>query len=97
MKYIGEKISDKVEQFYNSGKVVSTNFLDPSEIVQVLGELRYVEHFLWGGFEEAERKVVLIGAENLIELDCEITEFITVIRVQINNGTLTHRAVLGSV
>lgn len=97
MKYIGEKVSDKVEQFYNSGKVVSTNFLDPSEIVQVLGELRYVEHFLWGGFEEAERKVVLIGAENLAELNCEVTEFITVIRVQINNGTLTHRAVLGSV
>ena len=97
MKYIGDKISDKIEQFYNLGRVVATNFLDPSEVVQVIGELKYVEHFMWGGFEDAERKIVFIGVESLEELNGEVEDFITVIRVENSNGALTHRTVLGSV
>lgn len=97
MKYIGDKVSDKIEQFYNSGKVVATNFFEPPEVVQVMGELRYVEHITWGGFEEAERKIIFIGVEHLEELENQINDFITVLRVEDMNGTLTHRAVLGSV
>ena len=97
MKYIGEKISDKVEQYYNSGKVVATNFLDPSEIVQVMGEVKYVEHFMWGGFDDAERKIIFIGVEGLEELGESVNDFITLLRVENTNGDLSHRAVLGSV
>lgn len=97
MKYIGDKVSDKIEQFYNSGKVVATNFFEPPEVVQVMGELRYVEHITWGGFEAAERKIIFIGVEHLEELENQINDFITVLRIEDMNGTLTHRAVLGSV
>ena len=97
MKYINEKVSDKVEQYYKFAKVVATNFLDPSELVQVTGELKYVEHFIWGGFEGAERKIILIGVENKEELNEDVSEFITVVRVENTNGILTHRAILGSI
>ena len=45
MKYVNERVADKVEQFYKSGKIVATNFLDPSEIVMVSGEVKYVSNF----------------------------------------------------
>lgn len=99
MKYVSQRVSDKVEQFYKMGKVVSTNFFDPSEIVMILGEIKYVPHVIWGGFDGAERKIVLIGCE--IE-DCEYvnliaSEFISVLRISVINGVLSHRSILGSV
>ncbi len=98
MKYINEKIADKVEQYYKYEKVVATNFLDPSEIVNVKSELKYVDYISWGGFENAERKIILIGldiAEN--EVNDFAKEYITVLRVDASGETLTHRNVLGSV
>ncbi len=97
MKYINEKVSDKIEQYYKSAKVVATNFLDPSEMVQVLGELRYVDHFMWGGYDDAERKIVLIGAGNIEEIGEKITDFVVVLRIESTGKILIHRSVLGSV
>lgn len=83
MKYVSERVSDKVKQFYKLGKIVATNFLDPSEIVLVSGEIKYVEHVMWGGFEGAERKVILIGGE-LVEneaINSIASEFILALRI----------------
>lgn len=93
MKYINDKIADKVEQFYKDGKVVATNFLDPSELVSVQKEVKYVEHCMWGGFDDAERKIIIIGEE---QVDAEKQEFVTVIRIKAVEK-LSHRSVLGSV
>ena len=85
MKYMSERVSDKVEQFYKTGKVVATNFLDPSEIVMVSGEIKYVEHAIWGGFEGAERKIILIGCE-FVEYSAAnsvVSEFITALRINL--------------
>lgn len=93
MKYINEKISDKIEQFYKSGKASVTNFLDPSEIVSVMHEVKFVEHCIWGGVEEAERKIIIIG-EEIVEPDNQ--DFLSVIRLK-SESSFSHRSVLGSV
>lgn len=97
MKYISEKISDKVEQYYKTEKIVATNFLDPSEIVQVLGEVKYVEHIMWGGFNGAERKIILIGANENGNINEIAGEFISILRISSTAGSLSHRSVLGSI
>lgn len=93
MKYINEKVSDKVEQYYNNGKSIATNFLDPSEILSVSHEVKCVEHCMWGGFEDAERKIIIIGEELV---DIEKQDFLCVIRVK-SDTALSHRSVLGSI
>lgn len=97
MKYISEKISDKIEQYYKFGKIIATNFLDPSELVQVLGEIKYVEHTMWGGFDNAERKIILIGVDAKENINEIAGEFISVLRISSAAGTLSHRSVLGSI
>lgn len=85
MKYVNEKVADKVEQFYKTGNIVATNFLDPSEIVMVSGEIKYVEHFIWGGFEGAERKIILIGCEFVEKesVNSIVSEFIIPLRISL--------------
>lgn len=85
MKYVSERVSDRVEQFYKTGKIVATNFLDPSEVVMVSSEIKYVEHAIWGGFEGAERKVILIGCE-FVEYESANSiacEFISALRINL--------------
>ena len=85
MKYVNERVSDKVEQFYKTGKVVATNFLNPSELVMVSGEIKYVEHAIYGGFEGAERKIILIGCEfvDYESANSVVSEFISVLRISL--------------
>ena len=96
MKFINERVADKVELFYKDGKVVATNFLNPSEISQVLSEVRFVEHVFWGGFDGAERKIILIGIEDSGCVNTLASEFISVLRVSLVNSdsVLLHRSVL---
>lgn len=93
MKYIKDKVADKVEQYYKSGTTTHTYFLDPAEIVEVMGEVRYVEHCFWGGFEDSERKIVVIGMEEIIPNE---QDFLTTVRVK-SEQNFSHRSVLGSV
>ena len=67
MKFIAGKIADKVNEFYSSGVVVASNFLEPSEVVEVKGVLKNTPFVLYGGFEKAERKVIFIGADDDFE------------------------------
>lgn len=85
MKYINERVLHKIEQFYKTGKIVATNFLDPSEVIMVSGEIKYVEHIVWGGFEKAERKVILIGynLEMGEDVNSIASEFISVLQISL--------------
>lgn len=60
MKYINARILDKINEYYTTGEVVATNFLDPSELVEVRSTLNQVENVAFGGYENAERKVIII-------------------------------------
>ena len=93
MKFIAGKIADKVNEFYSSGVVVVSNFLEPSEVVEVKGVLKNIPFVLYGGFEKAERKVIFIGVDDDFE---NFNKYISVIRL-LSNAELSHRNVLGSV
>lgn len=60
MKYINARILDKINEYYATGEIVATNFLDPSELVEVRSTLNQVENVAFGGYENAERKVIII-------------------------------------
>lgn len=60
MKYINARILDKINEYYTTGEVVATNFLDPSELIEVRSTLNQVENVAFGGYENAERKVIII-------------------------------------
>ncbi len=93
MKFLINNISDKINKFYETGNVQVTNFLDPAELVEVENAIKYVEHVVAGGFDEAERKLILIGSEDA----GVIGDYISVIRVTANESVkLSHRSVLGS-
>ena len=90
MKFLADKIADKVNKFYETGEVQVTNFLDPAELVEISATIRYVEHVAYGGFDGAERKVLIIGTENV-----EDNSHLAVIRIESANK-ISHRSVLGS-
>lgn len=85
------KILDKIKIYEKSGEIVSTLFLNPSEIVEHGSIYEKYLHTLQGGFEEAERKLLIIGAD-----DVNILDYISIIEV-VSNKPLGHRDVLGSV
>lgn len=92
MEFNIAKIRDKIRLFEKNGKIISTNFMTPVEIQEVKNILRNIPFCIKGGVEEAERNIVIIGAE-----DAEIEEFCSVIRIESYNEEFTHRNILGSV
>ena len=96
MEYSISKIRDKIRIFEKNGKFVSTNFLTPAEIHEAISILRGYDYCIYGGFEEAERRIIIIGIK-----ECIISEFCSALRVIGKNDThsvgFSHRDVLGSV
>lgn len=85
------KITDKINLYKKTNKITYTNMLDPMEFANVRGILRNVPYVAFGGYEEAERKVVFIGDEEI-----DFNEYLTLIRIE-SVKPLSHRSVLGSV
>lgn len=98
------KIADKIKKYQKTGEVLSTNFLDPSEIINVQGILSKLPNCLFGGFKDAERKLLIIGTEDE-EVAKEFIEIITIELISTNNisynknerSNLSHREILGSI
>ncbi len=91
MDYCIAKIKDKIKLYEKTGKVVSTFFLTPIEINSLLSTLKTIPFCISGGYEEAERKIIIIGTDK----DC-IENFCSLVRIY-SNKELSHRDVLGSV
>ena len=90
-KLLLAKILDKVKQYKKCGEAVFTSFLDPAEQYDAQTVLRDIPYFCWGGYDDAERKIIIIGADELIE-------DIPICLVHItSNEQLAHRSVLGSI
>lgn len=85
------KILDKIKIYEKTGEIVSTFFLNPSEIFEHENIYDKYLHALEGGFDEAERKLLIIGVEEV-----DVSQFICVLEV-VSNKPLNHREVLGSV
>ena len=97
------KIMDKIKFCETRNKIQSTSFLDLSEqriIERFLKSQRINNYLFVGGYEEAERKVVLFYPEKMINLidKLNLNEYIKVIRITIPNemqGEYSHRNYLG--
>lgn len=93
MEYNIAKIKDKLRFWEKTDKIVSTNFLTPAEVCEVNHILKNYMHCIVGGFEEAERRIIIIGTD-----ENKISDFCSVVRIEtFNDIILSHRNVLGSI
>ena len=93
MDYCVSKVRDKIRLYEKTDIISSTNFLTPAEVEEALPVLRGKEFCLSGGFEEAERRIIIIGTK-----DDVISEFCNCLRIEARDVIkLSHRDVLGSV
>ena len=91
MDYSIAKIKDKIKIYIKTGKPTSSFFLTPTEQIEATYILKNIPFSFCGGYEQAERKIIVIGEEN-----ASIEEFCSLIRICSRNKELTHREVLGS-
>lgn len=92
MEYNIAKIRDKIRIFEKTGIEAGTLFLTPAEIQEVLSVLKNYEYTLNGGFEGAERRIIVVG-----NVSADLNKYLAVLRIQSSNKDLNHRSVLGSV
>ena len=85
------KLTDKINLYKKTNKPTYTNMLDPMEFAKVQGLLESIPFVAFGGYENAERKVIFIGDD-----DIDFNEYITLIRIE-SVKSLSHRSVLGSI
>ena len=91
-KLLIARVSDKIKRYIKDGCISCTCFLDPAEQLDVRNILKGIPHFLFGGFDEAERKIGVIGKD---VYDEEMSNLLCAIRIT-SNEQLQHRSVLGS-
>lgn len=82
---------DKLKLAEKTNKVTNTNMLDELEFFKINSLLKNVEFIAFGGYEMAERKIIVFGSS-----DVNFEDFISVIRIECCKN-LSHRSVLGSV
>ena len=106
-KILLSKIIDKIELSKTKNKIASTDFLDEHEqkiTLNLLQKLKVKNYVFYGGFEEAERKVLIIYPKKLSTIfDIDIPnkkECLELIRITLPkqlNGKYTHRDYLGGI
>lgn len=85
------KIADKIKKYEKTGIPCITSFLDPSEVADTEVIIRKIPSCFFGGYEGAERMILIIGTEEFEEAK----DYIDIIRIECNKK-LSHREVLGS-
>lgn len=104
-KYLLSFILDKINFVETRNKIENTNFLDMHQISLVeafLKKIKYTNYILWGGYENAERKILLLYPEKLNEtmVAKNYTKILGIIRIQlpeIEYGKYSHRNYLGGI
>ena len=97
------KVMDKIRFCETKNKIQTTDFLDEMEqklLENFLKSQKISNYFFTGGFEEAERKILVIYPEKLTDIirNINLNEYINCIRIQLPNemqGEYTHRNYLG--
>ncbi len=101
-KLLIAKIIDKIKLANGRNKLQNTNFMDLSQqetVKKILEARSDVNYSFDGGFEEAERKVLIIEPYNVNYNKKINNEIMTIIRVTIPkelNGTFEHKTYLGA-
>ena len=104
-KLILSKVFDKINFCENKNQIQTTDFLDMREqdlVEKFLNLQGFKNYLLFGGYENAERKILIIYPEKFRELINEnrinFNEFIKVIRVNLPNENINeyeHKNYLG--
>lgn len=98
-------VIDKIELSKQKEKIEYTDFLDMYQISLVKNLLKKLElnnYILYGGFEESERKILIIYPDkyNMKMLEKNYSKMINVIRIKLPEeakGKYTHRNYLGGI
>lgn len=104
-KILLAQIMDKIEMVEKKNKIEYTDFLDLAqlELAQKFINKIKIENFIcYGGFELAERKIIVFYPEkfNSIVVEKNLANIVQIIRVELPNdlkGKYTHRDYLGAV
>ena len=97
-KFLIASVLDKIKLSNNRNKIETTNFLDLREqaLIKEILEKREQENYkLFGGYDNAERKVFIAYSDNF---NINYNEFLTIIRIILPNnleGTYEHKNYLG--
>lgn len=99
------QVLDKIEISKKTNKIQYTDFLDMYQISLVQNFLRKIQITnckLYGGYEEAERKIVIIYPENYTEsmIEKNYNKMLKIVRIQLpeeEKGKYTHRNYLGGI
>lgn len=97
------KVIDKISFCETKNKIQTTDFLDEMEqklIENFLKSQKIFNYFYTGGFEEAERKILIIYPEKLEDIisNINLNEYISSIRIELPNEMhreYTHKNYLG--
>ena len=99
------KILDKMEEARQKNKIVNTDFLDGYQAricAEILKKVKYENYIFFGGYEEAERKIIIFYPEKfkfIIE-DKKYINTLCARNISLPNelyGTYTHKNYLGMV
>ena len=99
------QVLDKIEFMKEKGKIEYTDFLDMYQISLVetfLKKIKFENYKLYGGYEDAERKILIIYPEKYDEtmLKKNYSKILEVVRVNLGEeeqGKYTHRNYLGAI
>lgn len=102
-KLLISKVKDKIKFCETKNKIQTTDFLDQMEqkiVEKYLRTQKISNYFYTGGFEEAERKILILYPEKLENMlsNIDLNEYINVIRIILPNemnGEYSHRNYLG--
>ena len=104
-KILLAQVLDKIEMCDNKNKIEYTDFLDLAQIELVqkfINKLKIENYIFYGGFEQAERKILVIYPEkfNVTVVEKNLSNVVKIIRIQLPDdlkGKYTHRDYLGTV
>nr|WP_300005761.1 YlmH/Sll1252 family protein [Tissierella sp.] len=92
------KIIDKIEIVLNKHIIQTTDFLDPFEVelaVSVLNRFEEIEYSLEGGYQDAERKIIIIYPFYIFKEDIEIP--VSSLKITGDLKEIEHKDYLGSI
>ena len=104
-KMLLAQVLDKIEQMGKTQKIESTDFLDMYQVSLVgtfLKKINFENYKLYGGFEDAERKILIVYPEKYNEemLSKNYGKLLNIVRVQLGEeekGKYAHRNYLGGI
>ncbi|MBR3254717.1 MAG: hypothetical protein IKF97_00595 [Clostridia bacterium] len=104
-KMVLAQVLDKISLMQKTQKIESTDFLDMYQISLVEAFLKKIDFdsfILFGGFEDAERKVLIVFPEkyNLEMVEKNYSKLLKIVRVELGQeerGKFAHRNYLGGI